>query len=144
MATNPKRISLKSMTINQLSVLTEQFKELDDKNDFQVLLLTPFGFIKGDLHEIASEEELIQKNPDQENQFSVDLSALITLRSNHIRKLEEEVSELKIVDNGAALNLKNVEVYKDLSQGPIMNTNQLIVFADQVISFSLTPRHLSE
>ncbi|QTD40599.1 hypothetical protein [Sporosarcina sp. Te-1] len=57
------RISLKAFTVNQLGTLIDKSKELGD-NHFQILVLTSYGFIKGDLFEISSAEELLTPNPE--------------------------------------------------------------------------------
>lgn len=133
------RISLKSLTINQIGLLAEQIKEMGDR-DYQVLLLTPYGFIKGDLLENASMEKVITSDPDQANQASIDLSAFTSMRAEHVNELKEENPDLEIVDNGATLNLKNVEVYKDQISDPVLTLSQMLVFANEVIGVSLIPR----
>lgn len=133
------RISLKSYTVNQVGLLTEQLKKMGD-NDFQVLLLTAYGFIKGDLSKISSEESVITAQSEQENRASVDLSSLISMRENLIDEIKSEEPDLEIVDNGATLNLENVEIYKDQFENPVFKTNQMLVFANDVISVSLIPR----
>lgn len=142
------RYSNKAMTIYQLKTLVEFFNEKDEKNDFQILLITPFGFIKGDLEEINENKDdfisLKQKSPDTPDTYSydVDISYLIKLRSEHLSELQSE-KEVVIVDNGATLNFRNVEVYKDNLSNPIATFEQMLVFADQIISFSIVPRQIS-
>lgn len=139
------RLSLKAMTINQLQVLIEKVKEIGSPDDFQVLLLTPYGFIKGDLVAFAPQKELFNTISEQPIKMEVDLSSLVSIRGNAVNKLKEENPKLEIVDNGAVLNMKNVEIYKDQIIEPVIKMNQMIVFADQVISFSLIPKdHIQE
>lgn len=133
------RLSLKSFTINQVALLIDQAKEYGD-NDFQILLLTSYGFIKGDLLENAAEDELLMANQESSNQLTIDLSSLTPMRANLIKGMKEKEPDLEIVDNGATLNLKNVEIYKNDLSNPVLRTNQMIVFANDVISVSLAPR----
>jgi hypothetical protein len=134
------RYSSKALSIHQLDALIKHFKELDNKNDFQILIMTPYGFIKGDLEAISDgETKFVTENQDNPGTFKVDLSHLLKMRNEHLVKLEDD-EKIVIVDNGATLNFRNVEIYKDDFVDPIVNLEQMLVFADQIISFSIVPR----
>ncbi|OLN21619.1 hypothetical protein BTO30_14150 [Domibacillus antri] len=136
------RVSLKAMTIHSLQIMIDQFKELSPNNDFQILLLTPFGFIAGDLEALASTEEML--SPNENSNFNFDVSAVVTTRNEFVNKMKDENPAVEVIDNGAALNFKNVRVFKDQLCEPILNMNQMLVFADQIISFSIVPRDFDQ
>ena len=143
MENEPKatKFSSKAITIHQLNFLVKYFREKDESNDFQLLLLTPFGFIKGDLEEIIGEENFFSENENLPGTYKVDLSYAVTLRRQFFEKLEAEES-IEIVDNGAILNFKNAQVFTDNLSQPIATFDQHLVFADQIISFSIVPRQI--
>lgn len=134
------RFSLKSITLQSLSVMLDYFNK-DNNNDLQVLLLTPFGFIKGDICPVNNGESFITEGAS-ENQFTVDFSYVVKSRTDVVFSLEEDNPNIKPVDNAAVLNLKNVTIYKDNLNNPILTTNQYLVFVDQIIGFSPVPREL--
>ncbi len=135
------RYSLKATTINSLGLLAKYFNENENGNDYQILLLTPYGFIKGDIENIASHDNFITKT-DIPNKYDVDLSIVYQYRNDALKDAEKDKENINLIDNGAIINLKNVTVYKDNLKEPILTTNQMIVFADQIVSFSLCPRNL--
>lgn len=133
-------ISLKVLTINQLGILANFFKE-NNYADYQVLLLTPFGFIKGDIENLATNQNFITET-DSPNKYNIDISVVYQFRNDTLIELEKDNKTLNVIDNGALINLKNVTIYKDNLNVPILTTNQMILFVDQIISFSLFPRNL--
>jgi hypothetical protein len=142
----PMRYSVKSLTIHQLAVLINQFNQMDEKNDFQALLMTPFGLLKCDIDfkdnaEEDDNSEFIVPVDKSKNLYKVDLSHLIKIRHDLVKKMTEEDNNIKIIDNGATLSLKNVEIFKDSLTEPIGSIGQMLVFADQISAFTLVPRN---
>lgn len=138
------RFSNKFTSIHNLNVLVELLKKENVDNDYQILLLTPYGFIKGDLEEISDKDSFVTIASEQENNpysttLTIDLSYLVKLRAESLKKLQEE-KDVEIIDNGGTLNFRNVEIYKDNLIEPIAKLSQMLVFVDQIISFSLIPR----
>lgn len=131
-------LSLKKLTLHNLDILAKVIN--DNENDVQVLLLTPFGFIKGDIADVATKATYLS-NTEDSKVVSVDISYAIEMRNETIIDWESNGDILTPFDNGAAINLKNVSVYKDNLTNPVITTNQMVVFVDQVISFSLIPRN---
>ncbi len=72
---------------------------------------------------------------------NVDFSYIVKMKNERLLKFEEENPNLNVCDNGAILNLKNVSVYKDNLNDPVLITEQMLVFADQIIGFSAIPRN---
>lgn len=134
------RFSIKALTISSLNGIIEVAKKTDSSNDYQILLLTPLGFIKGDICNIANSDNFITKN-ESLNNFKIDISYAITQRNKSISILEEENPNIKPIDNGATLNLKNVTIYKENFINPILSIDQMLIFVDQIISFSMIPRN---
>jgi hypothetical protein len=134
------RFSIKALTVSALDAIIEVTNKSDSSNDYQILLLTPLGFIKGDICDIANSDNFITKN-ESLNNFKIDISYAITQRYKNISILEEENPNIKPIDNGATLNLKNVTIYKENLNNPILSIDQMLIFVDQIISFSMIPRN---
>jgi hypothetical protein len=134
------RFSTKSITIASLDGIIKLAKETDPSNDYQILLLTALGFIKGDICDVATDDNFITKR-ESLNSYKMDISYAIKQRNRSIDSLEEENPNIKPIDNGATLNLKNVTVYKEDFNNPILSIDQMLIFADQIISFSMISRN---
>ncbi|MCY7485781.1 hypothetical protein [Paenibacillus alvei] len=137
-----KSYSSKGTTLMCLKGITDVINKNYPDSEKQVLLLTPYGFIKGDLHDNNDDtEKLLSKTDD--DKYCLDLSVVTRYKKDALENAEKENgSNISVVGDGSTLNLKNVTVYKDDLRNPVLNIDQLIVFADQVISFSLVPKDL--
>lgn len=140
-------LSIKTLDLHAFRVIIKQFNEVGN-NDLQVLLHTTYGFIKCDICDIAETDNFITAVENSESisnenlkTYNVDFSYIVRLRNNQLLELEKENPDLKPCDNGSILSLKNVSIYKDNLISPVLNTNQMIVFLDQIIGFSAIPRN---
>jgi len=133
------RISFKSVTLHSLNTIIEHCNE--NGNDFQILLLTPYGFIKGDISDFGNKENFVSKT-NVENKFDIDFSYIINSRDDYMSELEKDNPNIKPIDNGAVLNLKNVTIYKNDLANPVLTINQYMVFVDQIIGFYPIYRNL--
>lgn len=115
--------------------------------DKQILLLTSYGFIKCDI-DLDTTSESPFKETTIENQYKLDLTCINNFRNAFINKLEEETPNIKIRDNGAILNLKNVTIYSgglsNVLTGPTIELDEFVIFVDQITGFSLIPRTIDE
>lgn len=133
------KISLKAVTLNSLRAMIESLNKTGI-NDFQALILTPFGFITGDISvELSNKENYITYSEDKTN-YTIDISYVNEMKQNYISKYKKKNPEICFVDNPTFLNLKNVTFYKDDFKTPILTINQYLIFVDQIIGFSLIPR----
>lgn len=141
-------LSIKAIDLHIFKGMIKHFNGEHDNNDFQILLHTTYGFIKCDICDIVQNDDFITvvENPEiinAENSktINVDFSYIARVRNNQLLEFEKENPELKPCDNGSILNLRNVSIYKDNLISPILNTDQMIVFLDQIIGFSAIPRN---
>ncbi|AUM96139.1 MULTISPECIES: hypothetical protein [Clostridium] len=138
-------LSVKSMDIQLFNGIITYFNNEHDNNDFQILLHTTYGFIKCDICDIAESDDFITSGENSTNSNSenlnVDFSYIVKIKNERLLEFEKENPNLNVCDNGAILNLKNVSIYKDDLKNPILTTNQMLVFLDQIIGFSAIPRN---
>ncbi|WP_459480605.1 hypothetical protein [Clostridium saccharoperbutylacetonicum] len=116
------------------------------EHDKQILLLTSCGFIKCDI-DLDTTSEAPFKETNIKNQYKLDLTCINNFRNAFINKLEEETPNIKICDNGAILNLKNVTIYSGALSDTLTSTvklDELIIFVDQITGFSLIPRTIDK
>lgn len=137
-----ERYSSKYISIFALDTIKKALESTN--NDCQVLLLTSYGFIKCDLDFNPSSDNPLRKNSDSSNGYSLDLTCISKLRNDTITKLEKESPNIKPVDSGALVYLKNATIYSNglssSSANQSVTINEFVVFADQIIGFSLIPR----
>ncbi|MBH0174709.1 hypothetical protein IHV09_14165 [Fictibacillus sp. 23RED33] len=135
------KYSLKAITIQQLGFLTQKFNKMNINNDFQLLLMTQFGFIKCDLElEIPEDDDFFTPIPNQEDRYQLNLSYLLKQRKEVVKMFEEK-GPIEFVDNGTTLSLKNVSIFKDDMLNPIARLEQMLVFADQISGLTIVPRN---
>ncbi|NFO72181.1 hypothetical protein FDC51_18905 [Clostridium botulinum] len=137
-------LSVKFIDIQLFNGMITYFNTQHENNDFQILLHTTYGFIKCDIcNADPSDNFITPKNPMDPNSsnVNVDFSYIVKIKNERLLKFEEENPNLNVCDNGAILNLKNVSVYKDNLNDPVLITEQMLVFADQIIGFSAIPRN---
>ncbi|SFL80888.1 hypothetical protein [Salibacterium qingdaonense] len=131
-------LSAKFITVNQLEIVINQLKEIGDDNDFQVLLMTPFGFLKGDIEDITDKDGFMVDSPDNPDAMRIDLSYLVKMKNDFLKDPENQ--HIEITNDDGTLNLVNVEIYKDTFLNPIATLPQMLVFVDQIISCAIVPR----
>lgn len=133
------RFSSKAITIASLSALTNILNSENSSEDYQILLLTSYGFIKGDLCETVNIKDSTSID-EATNKTTLDISFILNNRLELISDMEKENPNIKPTDNGATLNLKNVKIYKDNLLNPILTLGQMLVFVDKIIGIYLIPR----
>jgi len=135
------RVSLKSMTLSALNSCISVLNDLAEQNNLRVVLLTPSGIIKGKIVpvvEIVEGNEFLKQISPENSSFEADISFVYALRQKTLIEWEKENPNLQVVDNGAFINLKDVELTSPSTPGIKNNFSQLIVFVDQIVGFSLT------
>lgn len=128
------RFSLKALTVIGVDALRKAYT-----SDYQMMFVTPYGIICGDLDEVQTIEKL-KSEIKAEGSAKVDLSLAIEGRNTILKDLESDGKTLMISDSGGVINLKNVAVYRDDMRNPVFITDGLLLFADQIIAVSLIPR----
>lgn len=132
-----KRLSLKWLTMQALEASIARLKTQGGQS--RVTILTAFGQIEGELQDIRASyaESFVEAG---NGQLKPDLSSMVThLRSEILRRYEEQEQQIEIVDTAPILSLKNVVLHAGgTGQNQGMNIPQLTLFADQVIGFALT------
>ena len=104
-----------------LSKLTMEYN-----TEFQVVFLTAIGKIVCDVEPPASEDSLIGVTDDP-TMFTVDVSAIFDGQNMFDTHL---------------INATNVVVYKNSSEEVFMQADQIVLFADQILGFSLVRKTL--
>ena len=105
----------------------KQLREFLDKltmeynTEFQILLLTSIGKIICDIMPPAGSDSLIGVTDDP-TMFTVDVSAIFDGQNAFDTHL---------------INATNVVVYKNSSEEVFMQADQIVLFADQILGFSL-------
>lgn len=136
------RLSLKSATFQSLEALIYTINDAKNvgQNNVKVLILTSLGQIKADLAPFCTDKDksFIKKNDDNPHEAGLDISYIMTIRNNHIIDLEKDSDEeFKIVDSSPVVYLKNVELTSLSAPQTALKYEQLILFADQIIGFSI-------
>ncbi|HEU4963435.1 MAG TPA: hypothetical protein VFV52_06170 [Bacilli bacterium] len=127
-----KRVSMKWLTLESLRKVIARLEA--QGGSAEVLFLTAWGQVHGKFGEIRPSyaESFSQDGGD----LIPDVSSMVThLRSELLRKFEEEEQELQLVDSGPILSLTDVTLVG--GGGEPTRLPQLTLFADQVIGFSL-------
>jgi len=128
------RFSLKALTVIGVDALRKAYT-----SDYQMMFVTPYGIICGDLDEVQTIEKL-KSEIKAEGSAKVDLSLAVDERNKFLENLEANGKAPEISDSGGVINLKNVTIYRDNMIHPVLTIDTLLLFADQIISVSLIPR----
>ena len=110
----------KGAVFAQVRKFIDKFK-MEYNTEFHFVFFTSFGKIVCDLEPPAKESSLIGLTDDTEN-FTVNISAIF---------------DGKDVFDTLLLNAKNVVIYKNNSDDELMRAEQMILFADQILGFTL-------
>ena len=94
---------------------------MEYNTEFQVVFLTSIGKIVCDIEPPASRDALIGLTDDP-TMFTVDISAIF---------------DGKDISDSQFINAKNVIVYKNNSEEEFMRAEQMVLFPDQILGFSL-------
>jgi len=95
---------------------------MEYNTEFRVVFLTAVGKIVCDLEEPAHESGMIGLSDDPEA-ITIDISAIFDNLGSF---------------NTQLVNAKNVVVYKNNSEDVFMRAEQMAIFADQILGFTLT------
>ncbi|KXS37990.1 MAG: hypothetical protein AWU54_2252 [Candidatus Frackibacter sp. T328-2] len=145
------KVSPKTITLDALKSLIDIFNgneetlpsELEESfldeegeaiNNFKAILLTPVAQIEGDIVNINPKFTVESEN---NNKLSIDLSGVLQLRNSRIKALEEQNGDLKFMDSGAFISVKNAKLSPLSNPDVTHNYPQLILFADQIIGFTI-------
>ncbi|MFC4767321.1 hypothetical protein [Effusibacillus consociatus] len=130
------RASMKWITIESVRVVLERLKEQTDQ---RIVLLTPVGFVEGELTDIApsySESFKMEFGED----LTPDITSMVAnLRIDLLRMIEKHEDKLEIIDSAPLIGLKNVTVR---SSGQIYQLPEITIFADQVAGFAVSRQFL--
>lgn len=131
-------ISLKHLNIQALQQLIENLNDVkaSDTQHVKASFITSFGIVYADIESIQYDENNgISFNKDTK-ELSVDLSQMVFLRNRMIENEEKDYPEktLELNQDGALINLKNVEIYSN-SQSPI-EMPQLLIYSDAILAMS--------
>lgn len=138
--------SVKNATLISLESIKRTLAEEYDTN-VQVLLFTAYGFIKCDI-DFDKPTNNIFATTGQENIYKVNLNSLNIYRNAYVNEVESDNPDVKPIDNGSSLHLKNVTIYSNAMTAsmahPSVTFDSFVIFVDQIIGFSLTPRTVEE
>ena len=98
--------------------------KMEYNTEFNVILFTSFGKIVCDIDLPAKQGSLIGFSDDT-SKFSVDISAIF---------------DGKDMFEAHMINAKNVVVYKHDSDEELMRAEQMIIFVDQILGFTLSKK----
>lgn len=146
------KFSMKWATFQALHALTEVL-ESGAPGKLQMVLLTPTGFIWGRLSDIVTDlKDAVQPVGDPSSsdgangamRLVMDLSCIMPIRAELVKQIEQQCPDPKIVDNGACIYLKNATLIPNSGFNVRLHFDQLLVFVDQIVGFSLCDRQSLE
>lgn len=120
---------MKSRTIEYAVEFVMAVNETTDE-DLELMLLTHSAVILGTPAEFAVE--------DDPTHFSADLSTCWEYRRKTLLQLEEEEGEQTLLEESGLIYLKNVTVFQLSTPKVRTKLEQLIVFVDQIVGFSVS------
>jgi len=123
--------SMKYIVFKELIKLVYKLKSENNSN-FKVAILTAAGTIVGTIAPCSRENEMIKYTDDPEK-FTLDTSSIFDVLAKQYKsdKVESEYSDAYM------LNLLDAIVYEHGIKGEGVPAGQIILFADQIIGFSL-------
>jgi len=119
MSSNSPKASLFRQLKNALNSLKMEYN-----TEFQAVFFSHIGKIVCDIEPPASKDSLISFT-DNPTMFIMDISALFDVDNAFDEHL---------------INAKNVVIYKNNSNEELMRVDQMILFADQIIGFTLVKK----
>lgn len=124
--------SRKVIQMRALVALGKNESKKNPEKQYQLLLITPAGNITGDYCELyCSDETCCQFN---ENEF--DISKVDELANKVLIDAENELVNIKLVDNAEFIKLVNVKI-SSAGGTSTLEIPQLLIYADQITAFSL-------
>ncbi|MBN2796303.1 MAG: hypothetical protein JXR88_12910 [Clostridia bacterium] len=121
--------SRKVIQIRALVALGNTEMKKDPSANYKLMLLTSGGKITGEYCELYCSDDICCQSDDK-----FDISKVDELANKVLIDAEAELVNIKLVDNAEFIKLKNAEIE---CHGTISKVSQLLVYADQIIGFSL-------
>jgi len=123
--------SMKYIVFKELIKLVYKLKSENNSN-FKVAILTAAGTIVGSIAPCSRENEMIKYTDDPEK-FTLDTSSIFDVLSKQYKSdnSESEYSDAYMV------NVLDAVIYENGIKGEGVPSGQIILFADQIIGFSL-------
>ena len=104
----------------------------------EVCLLTAAGFITGTVVKPQkSYDTPTPQNETEKKKIGFDLSIIRKLLDDSALDLTRENSDASIADDASMIKLKNVTIFSTANPEQKVKMQQMIVFVDQIIGFSL-------
>ena len=122
--------SRKVIQIRALVALANNLMKKNPDKKYELLLVTPAGQITGIYCELYCSDDLNCPCNDQE----FDISKVDELANKVLIDAESELVNIKLVDNAEFIKLSEVRINQN---GNLTTLQQLNIYADQVIAFSL-------
>ncbi len=127
--------SMKDIVFKHLIKLIEKLK-MENNAYYRVMLYTSSGTVVGDLAPCSPENEMLKYTDDPDN-FSLDISSLF---SSMEKQFVQENPAHQNYSDAYMINVINATVYKNGTRDEIIKLDQLILFTDQIIGFSLVKK----
>jgi len=122
--------SRKVIQIRALAALGSNLMKNNPDKNYQLLLITAAGKIEGKYCELFCSDDA--HCPCNDNEF--DVSKVDELANKVLIDAESELVNIKLVDNAEFIKLGNVTITQN---GHTTQVEQLNIYADQIIAFSL-------
>lgn len=127
-------ISLKMFVMNRFRGIIKEVKKVNTSYESpSALILTANGLIIGDLEDYSKKPVNIEKK-------TVDISYLVELLGKEVEHIKKEHKKINYLDSGSMINLKNVVLFPNGNIIQKININQMMVFVDKIISFTIMDR----
>lgn len=133
----PKAISKKALLVSAIYTMREG---VYNSEPLELLIHTAYGFITGEIVDEIITTDLLDEKLKESGTATIDNSFAIEIRDKLIADAIREDPDIKFLQDSACLFMKNVKVYNSNLREPVLTTNQLSVFIDQVIGVSLVPK----
>ena len=124
--------SRKVIQIRALVALGNNKNKKNLKKKYQLLFVTSGGIITGEYCELFCSDEVCC----QFNNSEFDISKVDELANKVLIDAENELVNIKLIDNAEFIKLVRVKISPSGNGEPVM-LDQLLVYADQITAFSL-------
>jgi len=125
--------SRKVIQLRALVALGQTQSKKDPSIQYDLLLATPAGMITGEYCELYCSDDYCYCSKDE----LIDISKIDELANKVLIDAEDELVNIKLVDNAEFIKLINATIDHN---GSTSKLPQLLVYADQITAFSLVER----